>query len=602
MAEEGHRGSDVTLRGRKAGHAVRGDEIRHLRRGNLLAHRRQARDDAVVEQRHVAAARRFRHLRVMQFGGVFVDVAETQAQALQGLADELLENGLLRRPGGHGVAAQGIQAQPGRGAVIGADQNGHRRQYVLQNGLIVLHVAAVLHAQFGQCAAADHEDVREHAGGDQAAGNRQGVHRAAAEALDIDAGGRLAAAHLGHRLGQIAAAALVAVAHRLFAAVEHVGDVQRVDGFLRQQRAGGQDGGRLAGQVFEQHVGGERGVHLVRGVEAADTSAVAQEQRQGGHVGDKPGAQFGLRYARAQLLQVGRRAQRVGGQRGADGFDEARLQIDQIESVGDFQPTVELLLRHDLAVRREALAAVGVPEPRRRQIAEGVRVDGAEKGLIGGVGHGVGIAAQVGIQGVSHRRVVDDITAWFGAVSHQPGGVGQEESHAPDDRLPDSGQWRVAGGYGGFAGHSPLPTCKESLITFADSSPRGRRTPTLARPVLRGRFFSEASGNPSLDSGLAFFDGGQACIKGGETSINRGEACVNLGEACVNGGEACVNGSEAGIDSGEACIETSIHAPAERDGGDADCSQSHTDADNGPKFRTHPIPPQYSIQLMLVKP
>ena len=435
MAEEGHRRGDVPLGGRKTGHAVRSDEIRHLGGGDFLAHRRQTRNDTVVEERHVAAARRLGDLRVVQLGGVFVDVAEAQTQALQGLADELLENGLLRRPGGHGMTTQGIQAQPGRGAVIAADQDGHRGQHVLQDGLLVLHVTAVFHAQFGQRTATNHDDVRKHAGADQAAGDRQGVQRAAAEALDIDTGRRLAAAHFGHRLGQVAAAALVAVAHRLLAAVEHVGDVQRVDGRVSQQRAHGQDGGRLAGQVFEQHVGSQGGVHLVRGVETADAAAVAPEERQGGHVAGQPGIELGLRNTRSQLLEIPRHAQRMGGQRRADGRDEARFQADQIEGVGDFEPAVELLLRHDLAVRPPALAAGGVPEPRRWQATKGVRVDGAEEGPVGRVGHGVGVAAQVSLQDVGHRRVAGDVAAGLGAVSHQPGRVGQEESHPPNDRL-----------------------------------------------------------------------------------------------------------------------------------------------------------------------
>ena len=164
VAQEGHRRGDVALGGRKTGHAVRGDEIRHLRRGDFLAHGREAGDNPVVEERHVATARRLRDFWVVQLGSVLVDIAEAQSKALQGLADKLLENGLLGRSGRHGVAAQGIQPQPGRNTVIGAHQDCHGRQHILQDGLVVLHVAAVLHPQLGKRTTADDEDVRKHAG------------------------------------------------------------------------------------------------------------------------------------------------------------------------------------------------------------------------------------------------------------------------------------------------------------------------------------------------------------------------------------------------------------------------------------------------------
>ena len=86
-------------------------------------------------------------------------------------------------------------------------------------------------------------------------------------------------------------------------------------------------------------------------------------------------------------------------------------------------------------MRRPALAAAAVLEPRRRHIAEGIRVDGPEEGLVGRVGYGVGIAAQVCLQGVRHRLVDDDVAAGLGAIANQAGGVGQEESHAADDGL-----------------------------------------------------------------------------------------------------------------------------------------------------------------------
>ena len=124
--------------------------------------------------------------------------------------------------------------------------------------------ACELHPQLGQRPAGDDDDARVDARGDERAGDDERVHRPAAEGLHVAPGGVAAAGLLGDRLGEVAAAALVAVADRLLPAPDHVGDVLRGEPGRPEQVLQGEGAGRLAGEVLQEHRGGEALVELVR--------------------------------------------------------------------------------------------------------------------------------------------------------------------------------------------------------------------------------------------------------------------------------------------------------------------------------------------------
>ena len=98
---------------------------------------------------------------------------------------------------------------------------------------------------------------------DQGRRDHQRVHRRRAERLHVDGARPHEPAFLGDRLGHVAAAALVAVAHRLLAASDRVRDGRGVDVGARQQVAQRVHAARLDREVLEQHVGAERLVVVV---------------------------------------------------------------------------------------------------------------------------------------------------------------------------------------------------------------------------------------------------------------------------------------------------------------------------------------------------
>ncbi len=176
-------------------------------------------------------------------------------------------------PAATGCRPMRVQPEDGRAAVVRRHEDGHAHQHVLEDRLVVAQVPLVLHPELGEGAAAHDGHARERARGHQAPGDGQRVHGAAAEPLHVDPGRAHAARGRGHGLGQVAAAALVAIAHRLLAAVEHVLDARGIDalgGEEPAQRHGRRD---LRGEVLEQHVGGERGVLGVARRDRADAAA-----------------------------------------------------------------------------------------------------------------------------------------------------------------------------------------------------------------------------------------------------------------------------------------------------------------------------------------
>ena len=56
------------------------------------------------------------------------------------------------------MPSQRLEAQPGRYPVIGTHDDGHGGEHVLQDGLVVLQVAAIFHAQLGEGTTAHDSD------------------------------------------------------------------------------------------------------------------------------------------------------------------------------------------------------------------------------------------------------------------------------------------------------------------------------------------------------------------------------------------------------------------------------------------------------------
>ena len=106
------------------------------------------------------------------------------------------------------------------------------------------------------------------------------MDRPCAECLDVGAGGVDAAGLLGDRLAEVAAPALVAVAHRLLAAADRVGEVLGREAGVAQEVLERKRAGRLAGEVLEEHAGGEALVELVRPVHDPGTAAVSVERKR----------------------------------------------------------------------------------------------------------------------------------------------------------------------------------------------------------------------------------------------------------------------------------------------------------------------------------
>jgi hypothetical protein len=179
------------------------------------------------------------------------------------------------------VTAHRIQPQRRRDAVVARHVGGEAGEDVLHDRHPVLQVALELHAELGERATGQHHDVVVEAGVDERAGEHEGVHRSAAERLHVAAGRPRAARPLRDRLGHVAPAPLVAIAHRLLAAADDVPDVGGGEGARpRQQVAQRQARRGLAREVLEQDLAGERVVVVVAGQHGAQETAVHADERQ----------------------------------------------------------------------------------------------------------------------------------------------------------------------------------------------------------------------------------------------------------------------------------------------------------------------------------
>src|SRR5262245_19024514 len=101
------------------------------------------------------------------------------------------------------MPSQRIEAEPGRYPIISTHEDSNGGEYVFQDRLCMLHMAAVFHPQLGESTAPYDGYLREHAGTHQTAGHGQGMHWTTAKAFDIYTSGSLATAHLRNCLGEV---------------------------------------------------------------------------------------------------------------------------------------------------------------------------------------------------------------------------------------------------------------------------------------------------------------------------------------------------------------------------------------------------------------
>ena len=246
-------------------------------------------------------------------------------------------------------------------------------------------VPLVLHPELGEGAAADHGHAREHARGHQAARDRQRVDGPAAEALDVHPGGAHAAGLLGHRLRQVPAAALIAVAHRLLAAADHVVDGPGIDALARRAaraapwppspwRRGSRAARRrrASGRPRDPPRCSRRAGPSAGGAAAAARArpSARRSRRSGSPAPRAPGRR------RDQRMRRERRVRLVG---------EARLELHEVELVADLEETEQLLLGRDLAVRPAPVCRRRRLEPGPRQVPERVGMARAEQHLVRGI-------------------------------------------------------------------------------------------------------------------------------------------------------------------------------------------------------------------------
>ena len=250
------------------------------------------------------------------------------------------------------MAAHGVEAQPRRAAVVGFDQRRRAGQDVLEDGQAMVEMPLELHAELGQRTAGHHRHPAEHAGGDEARRHHQRRHGSGAEVLHVGARCPGQAGRLGHRLGHVAAAALVAVADRLLAAAEHELDRLRVDAVAVEEVEQRQRGRRLRGQVLQDDGGGEGVVVVVgrRTTATPEAGRLAADGQRAGFGGDG----FGIAGVAGDPVEIEPLGERVAGEGSHGGVAGGGREGHEVEGVGRRQQAEKLGLRHDLAIGAEA--------------------------------------------------------------------------------------------------------------------------------------------------------------------------------------------------------------------------------------------------------
>ena len=257
---------------------------------------------------------------------------------------------------------------------------------------------------------------------------------AAQKSLDVDAGGEVAAGEFGDGLGHVAAAALVAVAHRLLRATQHQVDVAQVEALhVVQQLVHGQCAGDLAAEILQQYRGGEG---FVLGV------ARLHHPHGGAFTADEEWQAIRCLQCAVQLSIVEKR-RRAGGQRrrerrgrqhGTHLLPEPFPQQHVLERVRAGQQGEETPFLHDVPEGRLSGLRLGeLVEPGLLHLPQTGRRLASDEHLVGQVAAGFVVAPQGPLE------VAEELGARLGfperlrAVPHQARGMRQHGGGAPDD-------------------------------------------------------------------------------------------------------------------------------------------------------------------------
>ena len=107
----------------------------------------------------------------------------------------------------------------------------------------------------------------------------------------------------------------------------------------------------------------------------------------------------------------------------------------RLEHVGARQHCVEQVLGDDLAKGPRRGSGRLPLVPGALHVAERIRRQVADEGLIGWIGHRLGVGALGSIQTFGHVRVLGDLAAGLGPVTHQVGNVHQALGAVRNDRI-----------------------------------------------------------------------------------------------------------------------------------------------------------------------
>ena len=194
---------------------------------------------------------------------------------------------------------------------------------------------------------------------------------------------------------------------------------------------------RLAGEVLQEHLPGERVVLVVAGQHGAEQSAVGADQwhravsldafaEQGGGDAGRDGRATGLPADEGVRVE---RASRALG--------HLAVEREQIEAVAGRKQAEELVLRHDLAVRPEPPGVdEGMAMPRRGSRREVVHAEVADEHLVRRVGAGGVPVAQVRAQVLDRLLHLAKDAERLGAEPDEAGDVGEHERHGTNDGHP----------------------------------------------------------------------------------------------------------------------------------------------------------------------
>src|SRR5262245_3241313 len=250
------------------------------------------------------------------------------------------------------------------------------------------------------------------------------MNRARAERLHVGARRVRAAGLLGDCLAEVAASALVTVAHGLLAAADRVGELLGRKAGVGKEVLEGKSAGRLAGEVLEKNACGEALVELVRAVHDAGAAPVSVE-----------------------------------GQRTVSGL--APVEVQQLELIGRGHARVELLLPDEDAEWAFRFRLSEVSPPRALDLPERLGREVPDEDLVRWVAERIVERAKRGLDLV--RGV---LASRLRSVADQVRRVGENQAAAVDGGGHSSTSQTVVGS----TSTSSIASARSTILRRSSSS------------------------------------------------------------------------------------------------------------------------------------